>query len=133
MHEFTNLRRHEEKGGGFASHYRDLAVYRQSFLLSLEVHKASLDFPKLEYYALADQLRRSSKSVCANIVEGFGRQHSSRKDFQRFLGTAIGSCRETILWLEYAEALGYISHEKWKVWEDKYEKILQMLHMLKRS
>jgi hypothetical protein len=49
----------------------DLTVFRRAYRLSLEVHRASLGFPKIEQYALADQLRRASKSVCANLAEGF--------------------------------------------------------------
>ncbi len=55
----------------------DLEVFRRAYALSLDVHKVSLTFPKMEQYALALQLRRSSKSVCANIMEGFARQRQS--------------------------------------------------------
>ena len=52
----------------------DLVVFRRAYALSLEVHRATLEFPKIEQYALANQLRRSTKSICANISEGFGKQ-----------------------------------------------------------
>ena len=52
----------------------DLEVFRRAYRLSLEVHRASLDFPRIEQFALADQIRRASKSICANLAEGFGRQ-----------------------------------------------------------
>ena len=70
--------------------FEDLEVYQRSYQLALELHKLSLQFPKIEQYALADQIRRASKSVCANIAEGFARQRSSSADFHRFIILAIG-------------------------------------------
>ena len=47
----------------------DLKVFRRAYRLSLEIHKSSLALPRTEQFALADQLRRSSKSICANLAE----------------------------------------------------------------
>jgi four helix bundle protein len=64
---------------GFVARAEDLDVFRRAYALSLEVHRASLEFPRIEQFALADQIRRASKSICANLAEGFGRQqHSNR-------------------------------------------------------
>ena len=49
-------------------------MFRRAYRVSLEVHRASLEFPAIEQRALADQIRRASKSICANLAEGFGRQ-----------------------------------------------------------
>ena len=54
----------------------DLEVFRRAYRLSLEVHRMSLEFPRIEQFALADQVRRASKSICANIAEGFGKAAS---------------------------------------------------------
>ncbi len=68
----------------------DLDVFTRAYELSLQLHRASLDFPKIEQYAgLADQLRRASKSVCGLIVEGSGRQAASPKEFARDLMMAV--------------------------------------------
>ncbi|CAH2403446.1 four helix bundle protein [Mesorhizobium escarrei] len=48
----------------------------------------------MEQYALADQLRRSSKAICANLAEGFAKQTHSKPEFARFISMAIGSCSE---------------------------------------
>ena len=56
----------------WARRFEDLEVFRRAYRLSLEVHRASLEFPRIEQWALADQARRASKSICANIAEGFG-------------------------------------------------------------
>ncbi len=78
--------------------YEDLDVFKSAFTLSVEIHRVSLEFPKIEQYALADQLRRSSKSICANIAEGFGKQQLSKLEFRRFLLMALGSSEETSVW-----------------------------------
>src|SRR5271163_1549963 len=69
----------------------DLDVFKRAYALSIQLHRASLDFPKIEQYAgLADQLRRASRSVCGLIVEGSGRQAASPKEFARYLVMAGG-------------------------------------------
>ena len=50
--------------------FEDLEVFKRAYRVSLEVHKATLHFPMIEQYALGDQIRRASKSICANIGEG---------------------------------------------------------------
>ena len=80
----------------------DLDVFKRAYQLSLELHRVSLDFPKIEQFGgLADQLRRASKSVCSLIAEGAGRQQSSPREFARYLTMAIGSAEETRLWCSY--------------------------------
>jgi hypothetical protein len=55
---------------GKVERVEDLEVFRCAYRLSLEIHKSSLEFPRIEQFALADQLRRASKSICANLAEG---------------------------------------------------------------
>ena len=87
----------------------DIEIYRISYNLSLDIHRLTLQFPKIEQYGgIADQLRRSSKSIPANIVEGFGKNFYYRGEFKRMLIYAIGSCDETILWIKMSRDLGYI-------------------------
>jgi four helix bundle protein len=78
--------------------FEDLEVYQRAYRLALELHKVSVHFPKIEQFALADQIRRASKSVCANIAEGFARQRGSSADFHRFLVMALGSSDEMKVW-----------------------------------
>lgn len=77
------------------------------------------------------RLRRSSKSVCANIAEGFGKQQYSRAEFKRFLTIAIGSATETQVWLDYSAKLQYIEKMQWKNWQDEYDSVMRMLHKLR--
>ena len=78
----------------WARRFEDLEVFRRAYALSLEVHRVSLGFPRIEQFALADQVRRASKSICANLAEGFGKQRQSRVEFHRFVMMAIGSADE---------------------------------------
>ena len=88
----------------------NLGIYQLSYKLMIEIHKLTLTFPKIEQYGgIADQLRRSSKSITANIVEGFGKQHFFKGEFKRMLVYSIGSCDETILWIKASRDLGYIT------------------------
>ena len=111
----------------------DLEVFRRAYRLSLEVHRASLEFPRIEQFALADQVRRASKSICANLAEGFGRQRLSRPEFGRLLMMAIGSADEMQVWTMYCRDLGYIGPEIAERWQGEYREIARMLWGLRRG
>ena len=113
--------------------FEDLAVFKLAYRLSLEIHRASLSFPAVEQYALGDQLRRASKSICANLAEGFGKQAASPAEFKRFLMMAIGSADEMRVWLRYGLDLGYVERPTWQRWRDGYQEVAQMLHGLRRA
>ncbi len=110
--------------------FEDLEVFQRAYRLSLEVHRRSLGFPAIEQRVLADQLRRASKSICANIAEGYGRQKRSKAEWKRFLWMAIGSCDEMRVWVRYALDLGYIEEAVWQRWRDEYQTIVRMLQSL---
>ena len=78
--------------------YRDLDIYKLSYELALKVHKVTMTLPKYEIYEEGSQVRRSSKSIPANIVEGYGRK-KYKADFIKFLIYSHSSCDETILHL----------------------------------
>jgi four helix bundle protein len=81
----------------------DLKVYQKAYSISLEIHKASLHFPQIEQFAMADQMRRASKSVCANLAEGYSKQHVSKAEFKRYLLMAMGSADECAYGLNTAK------------------------------
>ncbi len=108
----------------------DLNVYQKAYLISLEIHRASLQFPKIEQFALADQMRRASKSICANLAEGFGKQSRSTAEFKRFLMMAMGSADEMRVWVKYSEDLGYIAAKQAIAWRAEYQVIAKMLNGL---
>jgi four helix bundle protein len=110
--------------------FEDLDVFRRAYRLSLDVHRQSLTFPSLEQRALADQLRRASKSICANLTEGFAKQSHSAAEYRRYVVTAIGSSDETQLWLRYCVDLGYVDEERGSKWVSDFAEISRMLRGL---
>ena len=118
---------------GFVSRVEELAVFQRAYALSLEVHRMSLDFPRIEQFALADQVRRASKSICANLAEGFGKQRQSRVEFSRFLMMAVGSADEMQVWSLYCRDLGYVGVDVAERWRGEYAEIARMLQGLHRG
>lgn len=90
--------------------YRDLSIWRLARDQSIAIHKMSLTLPKFELYETGSQIRRSSKSVRSNIVEGVGRRRY-RKDFVRFLIFSRSSQEETIDHLEILFETGSLTDE----------------------
>ena len=80
--------------------YKDLEIYQQSFKLAIKAHRFSLSLPRFEMYEEGSQLRRSSKRIAVNIVEGYGRRRY-KADCQKFLIYAQASCDETIVHLKF--------------------------------
>jgi four helix bundle protein len=104
------------------SSYRDLDIYKLAHELAVVIHKFSLSLPRYELFEIGSQLRRSSKSISANIVEGYGRR-KYKAEFVRFLVIAQSSCDESIEWVTYI----YDCHDGFK---DTAEEILQQLNEL---
>ena len=113
--------------------FEQLEVFKRAYRTSLEIHRASLTFPKLEQYALADQIRRCSKGICANLAEGFAKSSNSKAELRRFLSMAIGSADEMRVWLRYCRDLDYVTESQWQAWRDEYEAIAKMLQGLAKS
>ena len=113
--------------------FEDLEVFRRAYRISLDVHRMSLLFPAIEQYGLADQVRRASKSICANLAEGFGKQSDSIVEFRRYIRMGIGSADEMRMWSRYCFDLGYVEQEQWQRWRDEYQEIAKMLQGLAHS
>ncbi len=112
-----------------------LEVFRRAYAVSLDIRRATLGFPKIEQYGgVAKQLRRSSKSVCALLTEGAGRQQAGNDtEFRRYVRMALGSAEESKLWCQYAEDLGYLAPAEASAWRETYGEIGRMLNgLLKR-
>jgi four helix bundle protein len=113
--------------------FERLEVFQRAYRISLDVHRVSLGFPDIQQRALADQIRRASKSICANLAEGFGKQSLSKVEFRRFVGMALGSADEMRMWVRYCLDLGYIDETTWIAWRDEYQAIAKMLQGLRRK
>ena len=113
--------------------FEDLDVFRKAYRVSLEIHQLTLQMPREEQYGLADQLRRTSKAICANLAEGFGKQSVSKVEFKRFVLMAMGSADEMRVWLRYCLDLGYVGESQWKSWRDEYQVIAKMLTGMRKA
>src|SRR5690349_21618029 len=126
------------RGGAAAranvSTFEDLEVFQRASRISLDLHRASLQFPQIEQSAgLADQVRRASKSICGNIAEGFGKQRQSDAEFKRYLRMAIGSADEMQVWRKYCADLQYIDQKASERLRDEYRQIARVLQGLYTS
>ena len=108
-----------------------LEVFRRAYDLSIDIHRATLLFPRIEQFGgIADQLRRSSKSVCSLLVEGSGRQGETNTEFRCYVRMAIGSADEAKLWCRYAEDLGYVAQGVAEAWRVTFGELARMLQGL---
>ena len=113
--------------------FEDLEVFQRAYKISLEIHRETLKMPPIEQYALADQMRRASKSICVNLAEGFAKQGYSVAEFKRFIQMSIGSADEMRVWVRYGHDLGYVDAGTWRRWRDEYQEIAKMLQGIYRS
>ncbi len=105
---------------------RDLKVYQLAFKLAMEIFQESKAFPKEEKYSLIDQIRRASRSVAANIGEGYRKKRYPRM-FVSKMADADGEATETQVWLDFAEGCGYLSKKRQAELLAGYEEIGRML------
>jgi four helix bundle protein len=111
--------------------HRELNVYKAAFQVSMEIFSLSKAFPRDEFWALTSQIRRSSRSVCANLAEAF-RKRRYEKAFIAKLSDSEGEAAETQVWLEYSYECEYITKELYASLSEEYEKVIGMLvNMLK--
>ena len=96
------------------------------------MHKLTLQLPKFEQYEEGSQLRRSSKSIVSNIVEGYGKKRY-KKEFLKFLSSALASSDETKLHLNFLFDCGYIPGNKYKEYIEKYEYLGRQIYNLIKS
>ena len=111
---------------------RDLDVYKLAFDVAMEIFEISKTFPKEEKYSLTDQIRRSSRSVCANLAEGW-RKRRYKAMFVSKLLDASQEAAETQTWLEFALECKYIEGKTFKKLDEKYGHIFAMLITMERK
>jgi len=109
--------------------YKDLNVYQVSYSLAMDAFWITKKFPKDEMYSLTNQIRRASRSVAANIVEGWAKRNYENV-FKKHLIDSIGSCDETKLWLDFAFDCKYITADEHKRMLNKYQEVGKMLNGL---
>jgi len=112
--------------------FRDLIVYQKSYKLALEIFEITKTFPKEEKFLLVDQMRRSSRSVPANIVEGWAKRKYP-KSFVSKLIDALGEEAETEVWLDMSKDLEYIDKETHSRLINEYTEVAKMLNSMINS
>jgi four helix bundle protein len=110
---------------------RELEVYRLAFDTAMEIFEISKNFPVEEKYSLTDQIRRSSRSVCTNLAEGWLKRRY-KAVFINKLSDAEQEAAETQTWLEFALMCNYINKQIFEKLDDKYEHIFAMLITMER-
>jgi four helix bundle protein len=114
------------------SSVRDLDAYRLAFDAAMEIFEISKNFPIEEKYSLTDQVRRSSRSVCSNLAEGW-RKRKYKAVFINKLSDAAQEAAETQTWLEFSIRCNYITHEQFEKLDKNYEVIFAMLNAMERK
>jgi len=109
--------------------YKNLDIWKLSRKVSIEIHKMSLRLPKFELYETGSQIRRSSKSIRSNIVEGFGRRHY-KQDFVRFIIYSLASADETIDHLEMLYETKSLKNQK--LYEELHSQLIQLAKMINK-
>ncbi len=102
--------------------FKELRVYQQAYDAATEIFGVSKDWPKKETYSLTDQIRRSSRSVCANVAEAW-RKRRYEKHFVSKLSDADAEAAETRTWLQFGHDCGYLSEEIFAELDRAYDRI----------
>jgi four helix bundle protein len=106
--------------------HTDLEVFQRAFEAAMQVFERSKKFPREEMYSLTDQVRRSSRSVAANITEAW-RKRRYEAAFIAKLSDAETEAAESQTWLRFAYRCGYIDEASFLALSDEYEQVIRML------
>ena len=109
-----------------AGDFRELKVYQLAYQLAMEIFHLSKTFPREEMYSLTDQIRRSSRSVCTNIAEGYRKKRYS-KHFTMKMSDADGEASETTVHLDFAKDCSYITEDIHNSLIQRYQEVGKML------
>jgi four helix bundle protein len=107
--------------------FEGLDVYRTAFQLSMDIYELSKTFPKDELYSLTNQLRRSSRSICANLAEGY-KKRAYPKHFSSKVTDCEGECAETLVHLKFGYACDCVTKEQLEYFEKHYDKVGRILY-----
>ena len=106
--------------------HKELEVYQLAFEAAMKIYELTKNFPKEEKYSLTDQIRRSSRSVCSNLAEGF-RKRKYPKSFVAKLSDSEGEAAETQTWLDFSLRCEYIKEEDYTSLYETYDHIIGKL------
>ncbi len=106
--------------------YKDLRVYQNAMDAAMEIFELTKDFPKEEKYSLVDQIRRSSRSVCANIGEAWRKRRYQAAFISKLSDAETEAC-ETQVWLEFSWRCKYLKENEMKRIDGAYDHIIAQL------
>lgn len=106
--------------------YRELRVYQSAFDLAMEIFEMTKSFPVEEKYSMVDQIRRSSRSVCANLAEAW-RKRRYPAHFVSKLSDSETEAEETRVWLEFSLRCKYIAETKFNDMDSRYDLVIGQL------
>ncbi len=106
--------------------HQDLEVYKKAFGAAMRIFELSKNFPKEETYSLTDQIRRSSRSVCANIAEAW-RKRRYEAAFIAKLNDSEAEAAETQTWLEFSVRCEYMQKETGRELFKEYDEVISIL------
>ena len=109
--------------------FKELLAYQKAFSLAMEIKNCSDSFPKEEKYSLTDQIRRSSRSVCANMAEAY-RKRRYVNHFISKLTDCDGENSETSVWIDFAFECNYISAEIYNNFKHKSEEVGKLINYM---
>lgn len=113
--------------------YKDLHVYQSAMEAAMRIFELTKTFPSEEKFSMVDQMRRSSRSVCANIAEAW-RKRRYRSHFVSKLSDSESEAEETRVWLEFAWRCGYLPETHAQELDEAYDRILgQLVRMVTGS
>ena len=113
-----------------ATGFRNLAVYKKAFALAMDIYTISKKFPKDELYSLTSQIRRSSRSVCSNVGEGY-RKRQYEAHFVSNISDSDMENTETQVWLDFAHACEYTKKEIFEDFNERSEEVGRLInHMI---
>ncbi len=111
--------------GGY-SDFKDLIAYQKAFEQACKLFELSLSFPKEELYSLTDQMRRASRSVCANLAEAY-RKRTYLKHYQLKITDCLSENSETLVWLDFSKHHNYIENSTYEKCFKLNEEITKLL------
>lgn len=109
--------------------FRELRVYQAAFAAAVNIQELTKHFPKDEKYSLIDQVRRSARSVNANLAEAW-RKRRYPNHFVSKLSDADAEAAETLVWLDFALAFGYLNEPAYKELTKQYDQICAQLTVM---
>ncbi|MHC4599781.1 MAG: four helix bundle protein [Planctomycetota bacterium] len=112
------------------THFTELEVFKNAYGASQEIFKISKEYPEEEKYSLTSQIRKSTRSVCANIAEACRKRRYYEKHFVSKLSDADAEAGETQVWLLYSKDCGHMDSGTFNKFWDRYDKICAQLVLM---